>query len=527
MDPEEYKIWKTAKAQGKSDAFIKGAIVAYRQNSGASKAPASSTAQQTNLSTPAKSALGGIFDNFSEGVAKGEASTVKSLGSIGQKFLDQTAGRVVNAVQGKGFTPTNSGLGDIYRKGSEASNQADAALAPQGAAQNIGFYGEKAAEFAAPASIVNKGHAAINTLIDGSGFLSAAGRVASKAALEGGSAGAVNYGQTADTKQAATTAATAGAFKAGTGSLGEAVKAINLPERLYSTIFKNSFQDMQQELKTVGTRAFEKADPARYNELVSKGIIKVGKDGKAVLDETLAKEALDQGLKGSLSNMANAVVRNKYELEDKVQTLAAHSRDTIAVPETQFESVFNKIASDYQDVGFGEFSSQAKRLADTLATQKEFTVSDALDARRLLDSLRIRSSFGTAPTHLSLGQDNLKFLANQLRARLNNVDGMGEIMKDYSFNIDALEALAKEAARRGNNQVISLIDSILLGGGVQAANPVPSSLLFTAKKILQNPRAITNAAQAIQNSGSLSKTGAALKGTAASATAQALNPSDR
>jgi hypothetical protein len=32
MDPQEYKIFQTAKAQGKDDAFIKGAILAYRQS---------------------------------------------------------------------------------------------------------------------------------------------------------------------------------------------------------------------------------------------------------------------------------------------------------------------------------------------------------------------------------------------------------------------------------------------------------------------------------------------------------------
>lgn len=468
-------------------------------------------------------AIGDTLGNISEGVAKGEASTLKGIGNIGQSFLDQTIGRVVNAVQGKGFTPTTNGMGDIYRTGTQASNDADEFLKPEGVAQNIGFYGEKAAEFAAPAGLVRKGQAAVTALIDGSGFLSGAGRVAGKAALEGLSAGGVNYAQTGDAKQAAETALIGGGLKAGTSALGEAANAINLPERLYSTIFKNSFQDMQQELRSVGTKAFQSADPERFKDLVSKGIIKVGKDGEAIVDETLAKEALDRGLKGSLMNMSNAVVRNKYELEDKVQTLANHSREVIALPEKQYASVFNKIASDYEDVGFGEFSAQAKRLAQTLDTQSELSIPDALDARRLLDSLRIRSSFGTAPTHLSLGQDNLKFLANQLRTRLNNVDGMGDLMKDYSFNIDALEAIAKEAARRGNNQVISLIDSILLGGGVSAANPLPSAGLFFGKKLIQNPRALTNAAQAIKNSGTLSNTGAVLKGTAASSASQVLN----
>lgn len=428
---------------------------------------------------------------------------------------------------GKGVASTFQGLGQLVLKGTDALGitkdkskttlTADPeTLKPQGTAQNVGYYGEKAAEFFAPAGLVRKGQAAVDTLIHGSGLLSGAGRVAAKAAIEGGAAGGVNLAQTADFKEAGKTALFAGGLKVATGAAGEIAKAVNLPERLYSTIFKNSFQDMKQELQTVGTKAFQQTDPARFKDLVSKGIIKVGPDGKAVLDETLAKEALDRGLKGSLMNMSNAVVRNKYELEDQVQAIAKHSREVVSIPEKQFASVLTKIATDYKDVGFGEFSTQAAKLAKVAKTG-ELSVDDALQARRLLDSLRIRSSFGTAPTHLSLGQDNLKFLSNQLRSRLNSVPGMGDLMKEYSFNIDALEALAKEAARRGNNQVISLIDSILLGGGLAAANPVPNSVLFAAKKLIQNPRTLTAGAQAIKKSGNLTKTGAALKATAASA----------
>jgi hypothetical protein len=113
--------------------------------------PTAQAAPSVKVASP-YGAVGDTLGNISEGVAKGEASTLKGLGTIGQSFLDQTVGRVVNAVQGKGFTPTTGGMGDIYRSGTDSSNAADEFLKPEGTAQNVGFYGEKAAEFLVPSA---------------------------------------------------------------------------------------------------------------------------------------------------------------------------------------------------------------------------------------------------------------------------------------------------------------------------------------------------------------------------------------
>lgn len=51
MNPEEYKIWQLGKSQGKSDAFIKGAIVAYRQNH-PTQQPAAPQSTQPSNETP-------------------------------------------------------------------------------------------------------------------------------------------------------------------------------------------------------------------------------------------------------------------------------------------------------------------------------------------------------------------------------------------------------------------------------------------------------------------------------------------
>ncbi len=98
----------------------------------------------------------GFFDNFSEGVAKGGLSTLKGLGTLGQKVLDQTGGRVVNALKGNGFVPTGAtgGATDIYHKGTELEQKASDMLKPDNTGEAIGFATEKIAEFFIPTGLV-------------------------------------------------------------------------------------------------------------------------------------------------------------------------------------------------------------------------------------------------------------------------------------------------------------------------------------------------------------------------------------
>lgn len=80
MDPNEYKIYQTGKAQGKDDAFIKGAIQAYRQTKSPA-APAPAPTNEPHLS-PFQAALRGI-DNAASGVVNtlGFAKTANTIGS--------------------------------------------------------------------------------------------------------------------------------------------------------------------------------------------------------------------------------------------------------------------------------------------------------------------------------------------------------------------------------------------------------------------------------------------------------------
>lgn len=460
--------------------------------------------------------LNDIFNDFSVGVAKAELRTAKNIGKILNPSILGGAVPVLSI-----FSPILSatGIGNKSVTDMVESTKfgkkllADENLANKNTAEKVGGIVENTAEFMAPMKLIKGGQLAINTLIKGVGFLPSVGRVLGRAGVEAAGGAGVSLAQTGDPTEAAKTGALFGGLKGITGTVGEAAKALKLPERIYSSIFKNSYKDVVQELKTAGAAAFKKSNPEEFAALSEAGVIKVGKNGVINVNETLAKQALDKGLKGSLKNMANQTVAGLYRSEAKVREAAKNATELVNVSEKQYQTVLRQIQADYKDVGFGEFSQKAKVLADAIKQGKgKVSAESAIAIRRLLDGLRTQASYNAPSQRLSLGQQNLKFLANTLRGRVNKIPGMSKVMEDYSFHIDALEHIGREAARAGNRQIISLLDAIFFGGGAVSAVPAVGAGLGLARRILTVPTSATRIAQGIQNSGTLSKTGAAIKG---------------
>lgn len=450
-----------------------------------------------------------LFNDFAVGVSKQQLKTATNIGSVitPKSVLNIFSPLLAAALPNKSFTELARDNIPGFSKLTSEEN-----LKAKSGAERAGQIAEQTAEFIAPMKLVRGGQLAIDAMIKGTGFMSAAGRVASKAALEGAAGGTVALAQTGDPKEAVKTGAFFGALKGVTGAAGEAARAFNLPERIYSSIFKNSYKDVVQQLKTMGAKNFQREFPEEFKNLVAEGIIKTGKNGVIEINETLAKEALDRGLKGSLKNMSNQAVAGLYRSESKVRAAAKAAKTPVDVSEKQYLTILRQIQADYKDVGFGEFSQKAKLLADAIKKGKgKISAEDAVAVRRLLDGLRVQTSYNN-PTRLSLSQQNLRFLSNALRARVNKVPGMEAAMKDYVFYIDAFEHIAKEAARTGNRQIISLLDSVLFGGGAVAATPAYGAALTIGRRVLTTPASATRIAQGIQNSGAVTKTGALIKG---------------
>jgi hypothetical protein len=426
--------------------------------------------------------------NFGIGAVKGALSTVKGLGTIGEKIGTSLGLPVLKGQEG-------------FVKGTPEEQALTEKLTPSGTAQNVGKGVEQFAEFFIPASKAMKAENLISTLSKGiaSKPASALTRILGKSVVQGlTTAGVVGAQTGGDVEEMKKTGLIAGLTRGGFATIGEGARAIKLPERFYSTIFKNSYNDMKSQLNSEVISELQKTNPEKYQKLVDAGLVKM-QEGVPVIDDTIAKQALDRGLRGSIRNMAKQVISGTQDNEIAAQEIAKTYAGKIDMSEPQFANILKQISEEYDNVGFGEISDEASALARKISGGNgQVDLQTALSIRRLLDKARIARSYDVPANKLSMSQANLKTLADKARERVNAVPEMGSVMKEYAFNIEALETLAKEAARRGNNQALSLIDSLFLSSSFGGERPEVGLAAALARKFFISGQGMTGAGQFLQ-----------------------------
>lgn len=454
---------------------------------------------------------GNPIKDFALGVGNSVLSPLLRVGGAVETGLDQTLGRGINAITGHGFTPTNSG-----QQAFGAANYLDKST-PTTLAGTAGKVVGTIAPYVAGAGPVGAAEAGI----EGTALPTAA-KIVAKVGTEAAFGGGVGLAQTGDPKSAALNAALFGATKGVTGTIGAAAKAIGLPEHLYSTIFKTTSSDMLDQLKGNGIQNLSQESPELFQKLTDAGIIKGTAEGGYTVNETLAKQALDKGLKGSVDNMANVLVKSTLENELNARTIATNYGKPVTIAGAdKLASLFKEVAADYQNVGQGEIAQKALGYAQELENPSlkngvatavgEVNAEDALGMRRFLDGMRARSSYNPQ-VKLSTTGENFKYWSDKVRSAVNAIPGMENVMKDYSFNIDALTSLAKTAASKGNAQLVNMLDILIFEGGLTGGIPGLGASMSLGRKGLQTAAGATTLGSAIQNSGTLSKFGAGLKG---------------
>jgi len=441
-----------------------------------------------------------VVKDVATGVSKGGTSTILGLGNIGRE-IQQGLGKGIDTLTGGATNLEATAKGGVFDPESAAGMKAREIVTPEGTGEEVGYAAEQLGEYFLPAGAASKAEKAVTTATKAvtSPFLSGALRVLGTGLAQAFPAAGVKYAQTGgDEKAAFDTGVLAGATRGALQVIGEGAKAMKIPEKLYSTIFKNTKKDMLAELKANGLEKIRSADPQLYQQLVDDGVVQIGDKGKQIVNETLAEQALARGLQGSVDSMADEVVRGTMKSEQAVRNIASTYKGTVDLPEEQFQNVLRELAQEYDNVGFGEIGKEATQLADALkATEGKVDANTALKIRRFLDKMRIAASFDKPTNKLSTAQGNLKTLADSVRQRINKIPEMGGVMKEYSFYIDALDALAAEAARSGNRQVLSLIDSVFLAG---AAGPGGAAVLPIAviSKLLRGSAGTTGLGQALE-----------------------------
>ncbi len=436
------------------------------------------------------------------GAAKGALSTIQGLGQAVLKGTDA--------------------LGLTHDKGNSTFSEDPNALEPTSGAESFGKGAEQIGEFFIPGGAAMKGEKIVAEASKAlPGIWGATARILGKSAVQATSAGGVRAAQTGgDVGEAEKAALGAGLARGAFAVIGEGARALHIPEKAYQMIFKNTKNDALHELNSEALIAWERSNPDEFKMMVDAGIVKVGKNGVPIVNKTLAEQALEKGLTGNVQTMANTVVKGAHKSEYAAQALAKAHPEKIDLSHGNYLKVLDDVAKEYEGVGFNEVSEEANNLASKLElSEGKVDAMTALQLRRFFDRLRVASSFDKPVSKLSMTQQNFKTLADSVRGEVNAIPGMKDIMENYSFYIDALDSLAQHAKRTGNNQLLSMIDSIFLGAGLGTGSAAPI-FLGAARRAANIPALLTKGAQALKGGIMAPATSGAVNATIGAASAE-------
>jgi len=430
--------------------------------------------------TSTQSPLGG----FVKGAAKGLGTTLQN---IGQATLASPA----LIPGGKKFAER---LGEIRKTTGIAPEK----LVPETKAERVGFTAEQFGEFLVPLGVA----ARVPKVATGATRIARLGRFGVKSLAESGEFAIKTAAQKGEADSAAQ-AFTLGLAVNGTlGTLGVIGKGITkiLPERLMSTIFKTSVDDLTAAYKTA----------ARGKEI----------------NPTLAREVLDRKLRGSSENMAIYSIKKMGDLERQVQNVLKESGDeliSVANKKSYIKFLQNDVIDKFKTGFFKGTARTAKALLKELddAPAQQMNKTTALKLRRFIDGMRQTSSFRLDP-NLSPRQDQFKSAANFLRKKLSKDPRIAKLMNEERIYIEAFENIVDQAHKTKNKQVIGLVDVLAGGGGVASGSILGGVGAAAAIRGFQQPFTLSNLAVFLDQTGkTAAKTPEAVRAAMRAATVKA------
>lgn len=250
-----------------------------------------------------------------------------------------------------------------------------------------------------------------------------------------------------------------------------------LPERLMSQIFKSSSDDILDEWRSIA--------------------------GNKPLNPTLAKEALQNDIFGSSEKMGVYTIKKLGEVEKAVQeAVKSNVAPKIYITPDNVKktiTLLKTIGSQYKG-SFTNTDKIANQFVKELSSGKgEISAETTLRLKRFFDGLRNSSGFRTNAT-LAPKQEELKVASNIFRKKLYEA-GFEDAMNQERIFIDAMTALADDAKRRANKNVIGLLDLVAGTGGMISGNPLIGAGVVAGVKATQLPRVITTTARTLYKLG--------------------------
>jgi len=302
-----------------------------------------------------------------------------------------------------------------------------------------------------------------------------------------------------------------GALMSAMPIIGEGVSKVKstltefMPERLYSTLFKQSQDDFIRFIKTENLMELKKSSPELFNEMVRSGVVNIGKGGTIAVNPTLAKEALVRKIWGS-----HKTILKYFHTKQLQQEMAARQAVAGKFLEVKnksgYVSMLRELSDRYKARGHG-FETSVTNKADQLILELEKVGARgrvpgelALELRRFIDGVRNTSSFRMDPS-LSASQAAYKTAADSLRQKIAAIPGMGSIMNEYRFVIQGFDAVVADAVRTSNKDIIGLTDAILGGGGIAGGELGTGLGAMTAIRAFKTAPVQTAAGQLLHKAG--------------------------
>ena len=229
------------------------------------------------------------------------------------------------------------------------------------------------------------------------------------------------------------------------------------------------------------------------------------KNGIPELNQTLAKELLQEGLRGNPRTMMGVSYGKMLELENQVRELVKDKTITLSNKQG-YQKMLQDFIIHFKENNYGfnqERVNNANQLLNTLKSTSgnEIDAGTALWLRRFIDSIRNTKSF-KADTLMAPKQEAFKSAADTLRNELSTQIGeMGQIMNKYRIYIQAFDSLADYAAKSENRALINLTDAIIGGGGLSSGYPGTGIGTMFMVRLFQQPWSRTGLGQILFKTG--------------------------
>jgi hypothetical protein len=402
------------------------------------------------------------------GAAKGALSTLSNAAKFPQAVLDQTVGRVTNAMQGKGFTaPSTPPLSSVLPTN---------ATVPTNTAQKWGFYPEQVAEFFVPVGSEEKGLALLDEAAPEVADLASKGnawaklaQLATKTFSTAAEFGAKTLAQTGDIKQAGESAVMGGLVTPATEGASKILGGLAdyLPTKLMTQIFNTDKEELMKAYSQVA-------------------------NGKT-MDPKLAEKALQEGLYGSSQSMAVRAMQTLEDTEAQLQEVVKGAKNTVDLPNHKaYGELLDTIENQFKKGFFSSRATEAGQLGDAIkSTAGKIDQDTALQLKRFLDDMRSTSAF-KMDANLSPRQDEFKQAADLVRNKLKeiNPDAADLLAKEKTW-IELRGAVVDDAVKRSNKAILNLTDAMLGGGGMATGIGLGPEAVFRA---FQMPEVITSIA---------------------------------